>query len=69
MEGGGDYLFTGKKNQPTRVANSLFLEWRGHQRRPEHATTTDFQTLMAEEHRTKALRFVLAKRPSLKNPS
>jgi hypothetical protein len=21
MEGGGDYLFTGKKNQPTRVAN------------------------------------------------
>ncbi len=52
-----------------RIANSLFMEWRNHQRRPEHVTTTDFQTLMAEEHRRKALRFVLGKRPSLKNLS
>ena len=52
-----------------RIANSLFMEWRQHQRRPEHVTTTDFQTLMAEEHRRKALRLVLAKRPSLKNLS
>lgn len=52
-----------------RIANSLFIEWRQRQRRPEHATTTDFQTLMAEEHRAKALRLVLAKRPSLKNLS
>jgi hypothetical protein len=52
-----------------RIANSLFMEWRNHQRRPEHVTTTDFQTLMAEEHKRKALRFVLAKRPSLKNLS
>ena len=52
-----------------RIANSLFMEWRRHQRRPEHITTTDFQSLMAEEHRCKALRFVLAKRPSLKNLS
>jgi hypothetical protein len=52
-----------------RIANSLFMEWRSHQRRLEHVTTTDFQTLMAEEHRRKALRFVLAKRPSLKNIS
>lgn len=52
-----------------RLANSLFMEWRQRQRRPEHVTTTDFQTLLAEEHRCKALRLVLAKRPSLKNLS
>ena len=52
-----------------RVANSLFMEWAQRQPRPDHVTTTDFQTLMAEEHRAKALRFVLAKRPSLKNLS
>lgn len=49
-----------------RMANSLFMEWRAAQRRPEHVTTTDFQTLMAEEHRAAAVRLVLAKRPSLK---
>jgi len=27
-----------------RIANSLFMEWRQRQRRPEHVTTTDFQT-------------------------
>jgi len=52
-----------------RVANSLFMGWAQRQRRPDHVTTTDFQTLMAEEYRAKALRFVLAKRPSLKNLS
>jgi hypothetical protein len=52
-----------------RLANSLFMEWALRQRRPDHVTTTDFQTLMAEDHRSKALRFVLAKRPSLKNLS
>ena len=52
-----------------RLANSLFVEWRQKQRRPDHVTTTDFQTRMAEEHRANALRFVLAKRPSLKNLS
>jgi hypothetical protein len=54
---------------PRRIAISLFMEWRQHQRRPEHLTTTDFQTLMAEEHRRKAIRFVLNKRPCLKNLS
>jgi len=48
-----------------RIANSLYVEWQSHQRRPDHVTTTNFQTLMAEEHRARALRFVLAKRPSL----
>ena len=52
-----------------RIANSLFMEWRASQRRPDHVTTTDFQTLMAEDHRTAALRFVLAKRTSLKSLS
>jgi hypothetical protein len=42
-----------------RIANSLFVEWRQHQRRPDHVTTTDFQTLLSEEHNTKALRLVL----------
>jgi hypothetical protein len=45
------------------------MEWSAHQRRPEHVTTTDFQTLMAENHRAAALRLVLSKRPSLKNLS
>lgn len=52
-----------------RIANSLFMEWRQHQPRPDRVTTTDFQTLMAENHRASALRFVLARRPSLKNLS
>jgi hypothetical protein len=50
-----------------RIANSLFVEWSTQQRRPDHVTTTDFQTLMAENHRAAAVRFVLAKHPSLKN--
>jgi len=52
-----------------RIANSIFMEWNTHQRRPDHVTTTDFQTLMAENHRAAAVRFVLSKRPSLKNLS
>lgn len=46
-----------------RLCNSLFMEWRSRQRKPEHHTTTDFQMVMAEEHRCRALRTVLAKRP------
>ena len=52
-----------------RLANSLFMEWRATQRRPEHLTTTDFQTLMAQDHRAAALRLVRNKRPSLKKLS
>jgi hypothetical protein len=52
-----------------RVANSLFVEWSTRQRRPDHVTTTHFQTRMAENHRAAALRLVLNKRPSLKNSS
>lgn len=52
-----------------RLANSLFMEWRQNQPRPEHVTTTDFQARMSQEHCVKAIRFVLAKRPTLKSLS
>ena len=52
-----------------RLANSLYMEWRAGQRRPDHVTTTDFQMLMAEKHRARALRLVLNQRPSLKDLS
>ena len=52
-----------------RLANSLFVQWSTQQRRPERATTTSFQTLMAENHRAAAVRLVHSKRPSLKNLS
>jgi hypothetical protein len=52
-----------------RLAVSLSVEWNTHQRRPDQVTTTDFQTTLAENHRAAALRFVLAKRPSLKKLS
>lgn len=47
-----------------RLSNSLFMEWRSRQRKPQHHTTTDFQMLMAEEHRRRAVRTVLSKAPS-----
>ena len=52
-----------------RLANSLFGEWSAQQRRPDHVTTTKFQSRMTENHRAAAMRFVLSKRPSLKNLS
>jgi hypothetical protein len=52
-----------------RLANSLFMEWRQAQRRPDHLTTTDFQALLAQENRRRALRLVTANNPSLKNLS
>lgn len=47
-----------------RLSNSLFMEWRGRQPKPEHQTTTDFQEVMAEEHRRRALRTVFSKNPA-----
>lgn len=52
-----------------RLANSLFMEWREAQRRPEHVTTTGFQTMLPQENRKRALRFLTTKNPSLKNLS
>jgi hypothetical protein len=48
-----------------RLANSLFMEWRQAQRRPEHLTTTDFQALLASDNRRRALRFISTQKPSL----
>lgn len=47
-----------------RLSNSLFMQWRGRQRKPAHQTTTDFQAVMAEDHRRRALRTVFAKKPA-----
>lgn len=46
-----------------RLSNSLFMEWRSRQHKPQHLTTTDFQTRIAEEQRRRALRTVLSKKP------
>lgn len=47
-----------------RLSNSLFMEWRSRQRKPQYCTTTDFQSVMAEGHRQRALRTLLSKNPS-----
>ena len=49
-----------------RLANSLFMEWRQTQRRPDHVTTTDFQALLARDNRRRALRLVSTQKPSLR---
>ncbi len=53
-----------------RISNSLFMEWRSHQRcpHPEFLTTTDFQAAMGEDHCRAAMRWLFAKRPTLKPP-
>lgn len=48
-----------------RLANSLFIAWRQRQPKPQHKSTTDFQTAMGEENLVKAMSFVTAKRPKL----
>jgi len=53
----------------TRLANSLFMEWRSHQRKPHHKTTTDFAARMSAEHARRALLTVTARRPNLRTPS
>ena len=49
-----------------RFSNSLFMEWRAYKRRPDHVTTTDFQSALPEDHHRPALRLVLSKSPNLK---
>lgn len=49
-----------------RFANSLFMEWRQAQRRPDHVTTTDFQAFLARDNRRRALRFIITQKPSLR---
>jgi hypothetical protein len=52
-----------------RLSNSLFMEWRSRQPKPVHQTTTDFQTVMGEDHRSGALRFVTSRNPKLRSAS
>jgi hypothetical protein len=52
-----------------RLANSLFMEWRRHQAKPTHQSTTDFSAFMAADHARRVLLTVTARRPSLKSPS
>ena len=49
-----------------RLSNSLFMEWCSIQKRPDHKTTSDFQSLLAEDHRRAALRLVVSKNPRFK---
>ena len=52
-----------------RLSNSLFIQWSGYKRRPDHVTTTDFQSALSEDHRRPALRLALSKHPNLKRLS
>lgn len=52
-----------------RLANSLFIEWRRHQTKPHHKTTTDFAAFMAADHARRLLFAVTSTNPSLKPPS
>jgi hypothetical protein len=54
-----------------RLSNSLFMAWRSQQPvpHPEFLTTTDFQAALSEEHRRRAVRLALAKRPTFKPAS
>lgn len=52
-----------------RLANSLFMEWRRHQPRPAHKSTTDFTARMAAEHARRVLLTVTARHPNLCSPS
>ena len=52
-----------------RLSNSLFMQWRGYQRRPDHVTTTDFQSSLSEDQHRPALRLAVHKHPDLKRLS
>jgi hypothetical protein len=52
-----------------RLAVSLFVEWRSRDPKRRHTTMTDFQSEMNAEHARRALHFVTARRPSLKDRS
>lgn len=52
-----------------RLANSLMMEWRSHQRAPSQKTTTDFAAWMAAEHGRRVLLTVTARHPNLRAAS
>lgn len=52
-----------------RFANSLFMEWRSQFPKPDHKTTSDFQSHFSEDHCRRGIRFLCAKHPHLKTTS
>ena len=52
-----------------RLASSLFMEWRSHQPKPHHKTTTDFAACMSAEHARRVLLTVTTRRSNLRSPS
>jgi predicted transposase YbfD/YdcC len=52
-----------------RISNSLFMEWRSRQKKPQHKTTTDFFCAMNAEHHRYAIRCIHARQPSFKSSS
>ena len=52
-----------------RLANSLFMEWRSHQKTPHHKTTTDFAARLAADHGRRMLFTVTSRHPNLRSPS
>ncbi len=52
-----------------RLSNSLFMQWSSYKRRPDHVTTTDFQSALSEDHHRPALRLAVHKHPDLKRLS
>lgn len=52
-----------------RISNSLFMEWRSRQKKPQHKTTTDFFSAMNAEHHRYAVRCLHARQPSFQTAS
>ena len=46
-----------------RLANSLFMQWRSRQTKPQYLTTTDFYTDMAAQGHRRAMIMITATRP------
>jgi len=52
-----------------RLANSLMMEWRSHQRKPSQKTTTDFAAWMGADHARRVLLTVTTRHPNLRAAS
>ena len=52
-----------------RFSNSLFMHWRGLQKKPQYKTTTDFFSALNAEHHRYAIRCFHARQPSFQTNS
>ena len=48
-----------------RLVISLFMHWRGRQKKPQHQSLTDFQAAMGEDNLARAMAFITCKHPEL----